>query len=141
MVPRFQNWKFYSKTAVFETNFSQKGLVGICSYSLHMWSRPSPSIPRAQNGWPFSVKGYLGKKYGVQGQIICFPNPPSNGHKGFVSDIDNAFGRSAGGILWRMDFFTLDLSFLRLTLKPVWSNDKSGVKKYSSHKIPPAEWP
>ena len=44
---------FYSKTVVFKTNFSQKGLIGICSYWLHMWSRPSPSPPRAQIWWPF----------------------------------------------------------------------------------------
>ena len=86
MVPRFQKWKkktisnffpnffqilsfwsaFYSKTAVFETNFSQKGLAGICSYLLHMWSRPSPSPPHAQIWCIFSSRGYLGKKDGVR---------------------------------------------------------------------------
>ena len=31
-----------------------------------MWSRPSPSPPRAQIRCPILSKGYLGKKYGVR---------------------------------------------------------------------------
>ena len=61
---------FYSKTAVFETNFSQKGLAGICSYSLHMWSRPSLSPPRTQIWCPISSR-VTSEKSTVCGRPTC----------------------------------------------------------------------